>query len=94
MAEITVNLTDKQVKQSAISGLEYSIASIIRQVELKFNVRITGLSMNESHCLRSVKIDWQETASGIRTQEEVQQLTAKVCEAEFERITNKLANNG
>lgn len=76
MAKITipVTLSEKQVKQAAMQALEYTLNGILLQVQLKYNIRIDGLTVAQSNDLRSVQVSWHETASGIRSDEEVQEL--------------------
>lgn len=78
------------LKQCAKGALEYGIADIIKQYELKFNVKVTSITLGEN----GVKVDWVETASGILTQEEVQAAYSKRLEDMAARLTEKLASNG
>lgn len=75
-------------------ALEYSINGLLLQFQLKYNVRITGIQLAENHNLRGVQIGWQETTSGIRTDEQVQQLINQQASKQLAKITEKLANNG
>lgn len=96
MGKITVpvTLSDEQLKQTTIHALEYSINGLLLQFQLKYNVRITGIQLTENHNLRGVQIGWQETASGICTDEQVQQLIQQQAGKQLAKITEKLANNG
>lgn len=78
------------LKQCAKGALEYGIADIIKQYELKFNVKVTSITLGEN----GVKVDWVETASGILTQEEVQAAYSKRLEDMAARLTEKLASYG
>lgn len=78
------------LKQCAKGALEYGIADIIKQYELKFNVKVTSITLGEN----GVKVDWIETASGILTQEEVQAAYNKRLEDMAARLTEKLASYG
>lgn len=89
-----VTISDEQIKQSAMHALEYSINGILLQMQLKYNVRITGIRLADNHDLRGVCIDWQETARGIRTDAEVQQLLSEQYSKQVLSITEKLGNNG
>lgn len=91
---IPVTLSDEQLKQTALHALEYSINGLLLQFQLKYNVRITGIQLAENNNLRGVQIGWQETASGIRTDEQVQQLISQQASKQLAKITEKLANNG
>lgn len=81
-------------KQTAIHALGYSINGLLLQFQLKYNVRITGIQLAENQNLRGVQIGWEETASGILTDAEVQQLISQQAKARMAKLTEKLANNG
>lgn len=77
------------LKQCAKGALEYGIANIIKQYELKFNVKVTSITLGEN----GVMVDWVVTARGIRTDAQVQQLLSEQCRKQMLSITEKLANN-
>lgn len=100
-----VKLTDSEFKKTAVSALEYCLAQTLHQFELKYNVAITGIkpsveynaegnNTQRTSDLKSVRLQWQETAEGIRTDEEVKQLLAQQVEKVRNSITDKLAGNG
>lgn len=89
-----VTVSEQQLKEAAIHALEYSINGILLQVQLKYNVRITGIRLAEDGDLRGVRIEWQETASGILTDEDVQQRINEMRNAQLLSITEKLGGNG
>ncbi|WP_301745931.1 hypothetical protein [uncultured Duncaniella sp.] len=78
------------LKQLAKGALEYGIADIIRQYETKFNVKVNSITLGAN----GVTVDWIETASGIRTQEEVQAEYRKQLENMAASITEKMASYG
>lgn len=78
------------LKQCAKGALEYCIADIIKQYELKFNVKVTSITLGEN----GVMVNWVETASGILTQEEVQAAYSKRLKDMAARLTEKLASYG
>ena len=96
-----VKLTDAEVKKTAVSALEYCLAQTLHQFELKYKVAITGIKPTVGnnatgylHNLLGVQLQWQETAEGIRTDEEVKQLLAEQVSQVRNSITEKLAGNG
>lgn len=91
---VSVKLSEEQLKQTAMHALEYSINGLLLQFQLKYNVRITGIQLAENNNLRGVQIGWEETASGIRTDKQVQQLISQQASKQLAKITEKLANNG
>lgn len=78
------------LKHCAKGALEYGIASLIQQYEIKFNVKVNSVTLGEN----GVNVDWVETASGIRTQEEVDALYKDKLAAMVARITEKMAGYG
>lgn len=55
-------------------ALDYSVNSTLQQLQAQYNVRITGVTLGErTGNLCTVHFDWQETAEGILTDEQVQQ---------------------
>ena len=78
------------LKQCAKGALEYVIADIIKQYELKFNVKVTSITLGEN----GVMVSWVETASGILTQEEVQAAYSKRLKDMAARLTEKLTSYG
>lgn len=101
-----VKLTDSEIKKTAVSALEYCLAQTLHQFELKYNVAITGIKHsveynaegnNAAHRtgnLNNVQLQWQETAEGILTDEEVRRMLAEQVEKVRSSITDKLAGNG
>lgn len=85
-----IKLRTGDLKQLAKGALEYGIANIIRQYETKYNVKVNCITLGAN----GVKVDWVETASGIRTQEEVQAEYRKRLENMAASITEKLASYG
>lgn len=85
-----IKLKTGDLKQLAKGALEYGIANIIRQYETKYNVKVNCITLGAN----GVKVDWVETASGIRTEEEVQAEYRKRLENMAASITEKLASYG
>ena len=103
MSKIKVEIPDNMVKETAVKALEYSLQNLLKQYELKFKIRINGISLKQGYGvgeytdqtgkLASVHIDWQETGAGIRTNSEVSELLEQAANKQLARITEKLAGN-
>ncbi|MCM1221290.1 MAG: hypothetical protein NC548_43105 [Lachnospiraceae bacterium] len=101
--KIEVPVPENMVKEAAVKALEYALQNLLAQYELKYKIRIEGIRLMQGYAagdntqtgkLANVKIDWQETGSGIRSNEQVRELLEQVAHKEMARITNKLAGNG
>lgn len=101
-----VKLTDSEIKKTAVSALEYCLAQTLHKFELKYNVAITGIKPSVEYNadgnnaaprtgnLNNVQLQWQETAEGILTDEEVRRMLAEQVAKVRSSITDKLAGNG
>lgn len=87
MGNNKIKITTGKIKNCAKGALEYGIASLIKQYEIKFNVKVNTVTLGE----QGVKVDWQETASGIRTQEEIDALYKAQLEGMVASITKQIA---
>lgn len=98
-----IDLPESMVKEAAVKALEYALQNLLAQYELKYQIRIKAIHLMQGYAagdntqtgkLANVKIDWQETGSGIRTNEQVRELLEQAAGKELQRLTNKLAGNG
>lgn len=74
------------LKGCAMSTLEYHIEHLLKQYEIRFNLQVTGVQLTA----KGVQISWQETAKGIRTQEEAQQEYTRQVTAGLQSIIDKV----
>lgn len=101
-----VKLTDADIKKTAVSALEFCLEQTIKQFEIKHKVAITGIKLAVGYNaegnnaaprtgnLNNVQLQWQETAEGILTDEEVRRMLAEQVAKVRSSITDKLAGNG
>lgn len=82
-----IKLTTGKLKECAKAGLEYAINNLIDQYETTYNVKVNGITLGE----RGVEVDWVETASGIRTKEEVLEVRQQRVDAMVKNITGLMA---
>lgn len=75
------------LKGCAMSTLEYHIEHLLKQYEIRFNLQVTGVQLTE----KGVQISWQETAKGIRTQEEIDALYKAQLKGMVASITKQIA---
>lgn len=81
-----ITMRTGDLKGCAMSALEYHIEHLLKQYEIRFNLQVTGVQLTA----KGVQISWQETAKGIRTQEEAQQEYTRQVTAGLQSIIDKV----
>lgn len=87
--KIKFEITDSQLKAAAKDALQYTLINLFAQFELKYNMCIEAIEIRHGF----VNITMHETASGIRTDEEVAQALREAACKQLNSITQQLANN-
>lgn len=97
--KLKLPLTDRQKKEAMMRALHYSINTTLQMLQAQYNVRITGVTLSErTGDLSSVHFDWEETAEGIKSTEQVKQeqeeAQTRQLRATLAKLNEKQQGNG
>ncbi len=87
--KIDFEMPASKVKEAAKGALQYALTNMLTEFQYKFNMCIDAIEIRHGF----VQVSMHETASGIRTNEEVAQAIRDAADRQLNSISQQLANN-